>query len=85
MAGAGSRIPQDTRLQIADTCRLFSRFTDSSSDRHVDERGWLPDRPIGKCCNGYIEARASYVPPGRDRWTALATTDVGGARYCVTR
>ena len=36
---------------------------------------------IGKYFNAYDESRATYVPPGWDRWVAFAVSDLGGGGY----
>lgn len=36
---------------------------------------------VGKYYNGYDLTRGTYVPPGWDKWAAIATNDVGGGKY----
>ena len=59
----------------------FSVFDDSST-----VATWLNDDGyqtalIGKYFNAYDESRATYVPPGWDRWVAFAVSDLGGGGY----
>ncbi len=56
-------------------------FTDSSTIATWLDAAGYRTALVGKYFNGYTPARASYIPPGWDRWVAFATTDVGGGMY----
>lgn len=56
-------------------------FSDSSTiATWLDDAGYRTAL-VGKYFNAYTPERASYVPPGWDRWVAFATNDVGGGMY----
>jgi N-acetylglucosamine-6-sulfatase len=59
----------------------FGSFDDSSTVATWLRAGGYRTALIGKYFNGYTPSRASYVPPGWDRWVAFATNDVGGGAY----
>jgi arylsulfatase A-like enzyme len=59
----------------------FSAFDDSSTLATWMDGAGYRTALVGKYFNGYTQARASYVPPGWDRWVAFATDDVGGGKY----
>ena len=59
----------------------MSSFDDRSTMATWLDGGGYRTAFVGKYFNGYDPSRASYVPPGWDRWVAFATTDIGGGRY----
>ena len=59
----------------------FNVFDDSSTvATWLDDSGYQTAL-IGKYFNAYDESRATYVPPGWDRWVAFAVSDLGGGSY----
>jgi arylsulfatase A-like enzyme len=59
----------------------FSVFDDSSTVATWMDGAGYRTALVGKYFNGYDQTRATYVPPGWDRWVAFATDDVGGGKY----
>ena len=57
------------------------KFDDSSTIATWLDRAGYRTALLGKYFNGYTPSRASYVPPGWDRWYAFSTDDIGGGKY----
>jgi N-acetylglucosamine-6-sulfatase len=67
--------------QNSGTFGPFPGFNDSSSiATWLDATGYRTAL-IGKYFNGYTSSRASYIPPGWDRWVAFAMSNSGGGGF----
>ena len=59
----------------------FPGFNDSSSIATWLDAAGYRTALIGKYFNGYTSAKASYIPPGWDRWVTFAMNNSGGGGF----
>jgi N-acetylglucosamine-6-sulfatase len=67
--------------QNSGTFGPFPGFNDSSSIATWLDAAGYRTALIGKYFNGYTSSRASYIPPGWDRWVAFAMNNSGGGGF----
>jgi arylsulfatase A-like enzyme len=67
--------------QNSGTFGPFPGFNDSSSIATWLDAAGYRTALVGKYFNGYTSAKASYIPPGWDRWVAFAMSNSGGGGF----
>lgn len=80
MKGAYSHSTHVYQLTGADG-PFGGKFDDTSTVATWLHGGGYRTALYGKYFNGYDTTRGKTVPPGWDRWGAIATDDVGGGKY----